>query len=592
MTKDLTNLLTIQQASQLLNCHPNTLRLWEKKGLIKAVRFGIRRDRRYSREDIQKLVENSSENSELKGIVLPSDYDLTRIDMTGTQYEGLDSQTLSYYQKHQDLLDKKEIEYFDFKKFLKNFNSRIQPFPPQEMEKYPKLSEKILHIITSERYRNGSLETINLDKYKEGFIQKIEYLISKNEPIKFMLPAFPFKIANPLKSSRGDADLAEVASFCRFNEINLQIQRFYKPGAQFHIFHDGHLYYRHFLHSQEDADRYFNSLKRFARELGLEKVVILRDAFEELKKIENYPQIYQEARKEMTNLWSKGKFSNEKIQRIIQSSKNNIRLSDVPYQVLYDVNFSEDWDLSNEEKKLKNEINERAKKCAFEYMTVQHSLEKADFFNKMVPNGVRLTVHPKEGHIGIFLVKKKTHLLPWMGVGVLKNNGESSVHYETELISNGKYYAVFIKGEKHPFYYQEAEVIYQGEEQFKRLFDNIVDSLDKNDSYWAFAFHMEYMDQRVRNILIGVHSKLEEKGVEDKALCREDIYKTIQKTYENNKNIQIKSATADIPVGVIILKDRIVNLLWGDEPAAYEIKTKEIIERYKRYFKELWEKND
>lgn len=584
------DLLTIKEASNLLNCHPNTLRLWEQKGLIKPIRFGIRRDRKYRRAEILKLLELDKQETSLQKLVLPSNFDLTRIDMTGTYYEGLNEETMSKFANYSQL-NCKIIENFDFDKFLAKYNKLITDFPTQEMNKFPTLAEKILHIITSNRYRNGSLETINLDKYKDSFIQKIESHIIKNEPITFMLPAFPFKIANPLKSFRGDADLAEVGAFARFNEINLQIKKIYQPGAQFHVFHDGHLYFRHFLHDETDADRYFASMQKFIKAMNLEKVILLKNAFEELEQIDNFDQIYQEARKEMTNLWQKGKFSNEKIQTIIQSAKNNVKLSDIPYDVLYKINFAEDWDLTHEEKKLKKQISARADKCAFEYMVVQHALEKADFFNKIVPSGIRLTVHPKEGHIGVFLVKRKTHLLPWMGVGVLKNDGAVSVHYESELISNGKYFPVFIKGEKFPFYYQEAETIYQGEIEFTRLFDRVLDSLEKDDYYWAFAFHMEYMDERIRDILKNIHTKLAQKGIEDKAICRADIYQTLKDTYHDNYNIQIKTTTNEIPVGVIILKDRIINLIWSDEPAAYEIKTKEVVEKYQKYFINLWEKN-
>ncbi|MDO8443957.1 MAG: L-tyrosine/L-tryptophan isonitrile synthase family protein, partial [bacterium] len=453
-------IITISEASRLLGCHPNTLRMWERKGILKPVRFGIRRDRKYRKSDVLLLLEGNGDKKKLENTVLPSDYDLTRIDMTGTHYEGLAGETLAKFKKYDDI-NRQTINKFDFKKFMNDYNSRIQDFPQIEIDKYPSLGEKILHIITATRYRNGSLETINLDKYKVSFLKKIEYFIKRNKPIELMLPAFPFKIANPLKSSRGDADLAEVAAFCRFNEINLQIKKFYKSGAQIHIFHDGHLYYRHFLHELDDANRYFGSLKKFIKLLGLEKIVILHDAFEELKKIKNFDSVCKEARKEITNLWESEKFSNEKIQRIIQSAHNNIKLSNIPYDNLYKINFAEDWDLTAEEKKKKKEIAERAEKCAFEYMVVQHSLEKVDFFNKMVPHGIRLTVHPKDGHIGIYLVKRKTYLLPWMGVGVIKNDGEISVHYESELISNGKYRPVFIKGEKYPFYYKEAEIIYK-----------------------------------------------------------------------------------------------------------------------------------
>jgi len=50
-------LLKISEAAELLNVHPNTLRKWDKKGILKAVRFGERKDRRYKKEDILKLIQ-------------------------------------------------------------------------------------------------------------------------------------------------------------------------------------------------------------------------------------------------------------------------------------------------------------------------------------------------------------------------------------------------------------------------------------------------------------------------------------------------------------------------------------------------------
>ena len=52
----LPDILTLQQACDILNCHPNTLRKWDNSGLLKAIRFGTRRDRRYNKEDILKLL--------------------------------------------------------------------------------------------------------------------------------------------------------------------------------------------------------------------------------------------------------------------------------------------------------------------------------------------------------------------------------------------------------------------------------------------------------------------------------------------------------------------------------------------------------
>lgn len=51
--------LRVSEASKLLGVHANTLRNWDKQGLLKPVRVGPRNERRYKREDIQKFLEAS-----------------------------------------------------------------------------------------------------------------------------------------------------------------------------------------------------------------------------------------------------------------------------------------------------------------------------------------------------------------------------------------------------------------------------------------------------------------------------------------------------------------------------------------------------
>ena len=53
---ELSEILTLKQACEILNCHPNTLRNWDNQGTLKAIRFGKRGDRRYKKEDILKII--------------------------------------------------------------------------------------------------------------------------------------------------------------------------------------------------------------------------------------------------------------------------------------------------------------------------------------------------------------------------------------------------------------------------------------------------------------------------------------------------------------------------------------------------------
>lgn len=53
---DVPELITLKEASQILKVHPNTLRNWDRKGVLKAVRIGVKKIRRYRKKDIKSLI--------------------------------------------------------------------------------------------------------------------------------------------------------------------------------------------------------------------------------------------------------------------------------------------------------------------------------------------------------------------------------------------------------------------------------------------------------------------------------------------------------------------------------------------------------
>ena len=50
-------LLTVGQAADLLNVHPNTVRRWAQQGALYVYRIGTRRDRRFRRSDVEGLLQ-------------------------------------------------------------------------------------------------------------------------------------------------------------------------------------------------------------------------------------------------------------------------------------------------------------------------------------------------------------------------------------------------------------------------------------------------------------------------------------------------------------------------------------------------------
>lgn len=56
---ELPEYLTLKEVSDLLKVHENTLRNWDKNGILKAIRIGGRKIRRYKKEDIIKFMESN-----------------------------------------------------------------------------------------------------------------------------------------------------------------------------------------------------------------------------------------------------------------------------------------------------------------------------------------------------------------------------------------------------------------------------------------------------------------------------------------------------------------------------------------------------
>lgn len=57
---DIPELLTLKEACEVLKCHPNTLRKWDRKGILTAVRIGERKMMRYPKKEIVRFLEENN----------------------------------------------------------------------------------------------------------------------------------------------------------------------------------------------------------------------------------------------------------------------------------------------------------------------------------------------------------------------------------------------------------------------------------------------------------------------------------------------------------------------------------------------------
>ena len=137
---------------------------------------------------------------------------------------------------------------------------------------------------------------------------------------------------------------------------------------------------------------------------------------------------------------------------------------------------------------------------------------------------------------------------------------------------------------------KQIAVVNEGFKAFKAMFNRIADEIKPGEHYWAFAFKYEYQSPPVSLFLMKFHQKLEEKRVDDRLIGHISVKEDIKRSFRGNKNMKIKFTNNDTPLGVIIIKNKVINLVWGERPTAIEITSEQIHEQYKKFFAEIWNK--
>lgn len=139
---------------------------------------------------------------------------------------------------------------------------------------------------------------------------------------------------------------------------------------------------------------------------------------------------------------------------------------------------------------------------------------------------------------------------------------------------------------------RQVAMVHEGFKSFKALFNRIAGELKQGDSYWAFAFKNEYNHPAPSLFLKKFHQYLKEKGIDDRLIGHISVKTAIEKTFEGNKKTKIRFTKNDTPLGVIIIKNKVIHLMWGERPTAIEITSEQIYQQYQKFFTEQWESSE
>lgn len=102
---------------------------------------------------------------------------------------------------------------------------------------YSLAQNNILQILL--KYNSG--ETLsNTDHY----LHRLKHFIDRQQPIEFLLPAFPGKSLNDQSVISAFPDRADYISFKTLSNLRDELQSIYLPGCKIYILHDGHFFYK------------------------------------------------------------------------------------------------------------------------------------------------------------------------------------------------------------------------------------------------------------------------------------------------------------------------------------------------------------
>ncbi|BAZ70700.1 hypothetical protein NIES4106_54950 (plasmid) [Fischerella sp. NIES-4106] len=231
-------------------------------------------------------------------------------------------------------------------------------------------------------------------------LPKIQSFIESNEPIHFILPAFPAKSPNPQKVLGPMPDMGERVALQFLQNLCNHISEIYAPGAKITICSDGRVFTDLVAITDENVSLYRQGIGQLLNEINADAIdtfclenVFTGMSFDQMRKtlVEQYAQPI------------------ESIQERVNSEDKHRQFFNGIYHLLFDDYLVLYPDKSREQ--IEVECNVRA------YEVIQRSNAWTTLVGQHFPQSLRLSIHPQDYHsnkIGIHMIKTSDQWgTPW-----------------------------------------------------------------------------------------------------------------------------------------------------------------------------------
>lgn len=266
-------------------------------------------------------------------------------------------------------------------------------------------------------------ETISLcgtgcQKCASPHLPKIISAVNKNEPVTFILPAFPGKSPNPEKVLGPLPDHAERLSLDFLGTLCQRIKTFYTPGIKIILCSDGRVFSDVVGMNESDVTAYQLELDRLLKEMSLADLSIFN--LDYFYKDLHFVQMRDELMK------SYGQPLDFLKQKIRNGAKPSASPDEQEANRMYSgiTRFLFEDAMHAGQTKSRTAIQKESRSKAYE--VIRRSNAWSALIAERFPKAVRLSIHPQtcgSKKLGIRLIGNESWMTPWHGVAVESKKG-------------------------------------------------------------------------------------------------------------------------------------------------------------------------
>lgn len=278
------------------------------------------------------------------------------------------------------------------------------------------IAKKIL--IEVLRYRRVSESHLACDstlcqKCLDPHLSKVVLSVENNQPVTFVLPAFPGKSPNPAKVIGPLPDMAEQQALEFLQQLCERIKLYYSPGARIILASDGRVFSDVIGINDENVTAYQKEISLMIKTLDLNFISTfnLEEIYEGLSFDQMRNQLMQQYGEPLSTL-------RESVSR---GKSTGASVDDIEANRLYMgiTRFLFEDALVPGQVRSRTSIQKESRLRAYE--VIQRSKAWSELIESEFPYAVRLSIHPQScgsKKIGIRLIEPDNWQTPWHGVAV------------------------------------------------------------------------------------------------------------------------------------------------------------------------------